>query len=106
MVIESYVGYYARGTILTEDDRSAIEIARIEAIRNSRHAPTLPRLQVYTKTNEGGIGSSHTYTTEMAAWIIETSNALNATNGNPAGLIARRRIALPADRLGCEGYPH
>ena len=103
MVIESYAGYYARGTILTEDDCMAIETARIKAIRNSRHAPAHPRLQVYTKTNEGGMGSNHTYTIAMAAWITETSNALSAPNGNPAGLMARRLLALTADRLGCEG---
>ncbi len=52
MFIKSYVGYYAQGTILTENDCSAIITARIEAIRNSRHAPAHPRLQVYTKTNK------------------------------------------------------
>jgi hypothetical protein len=39
----------------------------------------------------------------MAAWITKTSNALSAPNGNPAGLMARRLLALTADRLGCEG---
>ena len=47
--------------------------------------------------------SNHTYTIAMAAWITKTSNALSAPNGNPAGLMARRLLALTADRLGCEG---
>lgn len=36
-------------------------------------------------------------------WLTETSKALQAPQGNPAGLIARRALALTADRLGCEG---
>jgi hypothetical protein len=45
----------------------------------------------------------HTYAIAMVAWMSEIEKALNAPVGNPSGLVARRILALTADRLGCEG---
>ena len=108
MVIESYVWYYARGTVLTEEDCQAIETARIEAIRNARHAPVHPSQQAYAPPAEGGMGSMHTYAIAMAAWMSEIEKALNAPVGNPSGLVARRLLAcLPSQQrtaLDVKGY--
>ena len=105
LAVGGIIGYYGRATPLRWHDCQKIERARAYAMRVRGFTPTIPRIQMYAATAEGGLGHAHAYQAAAAALVDQIDRALCGGDGEPARVAVEAAVASTCWRLGCRTDP-
>ena len=93
-----------RATVITFEDCVEIEKARAAALTARGFTPGVPRLQIYQKSDAGGMGvHEHAYAYAAGAVIDQIDRALCGGAGQPDRVAVEDAIAKTCARLGCRG---
>ena len=105
LAVGGIIGYYGRATPLRWHDCQKVERARAYAMRVRGFTPTIPRVQMYAATAEGGLGHAHAYQAAAAALVDQIDRALCGGDGEPARVAVEAAVASTCWRLGCRTDP-
>jgi hypothetical protein len=99
--ISGNVGFHGRSMPLRMKDCTAIENARIEALKQAGHTHGNPKAQVYESEDNLGMAHTHAYTVAAAGLIDQIDKALSGPTHAPVRIAVESAIAETCYLLGC-----